>query len=140
MASPHEPTQAATVPTGSDRAFGWTFAAVFLVVALLPLVRLAPPRWWAVAVAAAFAAVAVAAPDLLRPLNRAWLRFGELLQRVTNPLILGIIFFGVITPTGLIFRLMRRDLLRLKAVPGADSYWIPREPPGPEPESMRQPF
>jgi len=113
---------------------------VFLVVALLPLVRLAPPRWWAVAVAAAFAAVAVAAPDLLRPLNRAWLRFGELLQRVTNPLILGIIFFGVITPTGLIFRLMRRDLLRLKAVPGADSYWIPREPPGPEPESMRQPF
>ena len=70
---------------------------------------------------------------MLNPLNRIWLKFGLLLHRVVNPVIMALLFYGTVLPTGLIARAMGKDLLRLKREPNADSYWIVRAPPGPSP-------
>ena len=82
----------------------------------------------------------VLAPKLLVPFNRLWARFGLLLHRITSPLVLGIMFFVVITPMGWIMRALGKDLLRLKIDPAATSYWIARTPPGPTPESLKEQF
>ena len=69
----------------------------------------------------------------LRPLNRLWLKFGLLLHKVVNPIVMALVFFGTVLPTGLIMRVLGKDLLRLKRQPDANSYWIERRPPGPAP-------
>jgi hypothetical protein len=126
--------------TSSDRAFGLVFAAVFLIVGLWPLLDGARPRWWALAVALAFALVAGLRPATLAPLNRLWTRFGLLLHRVVNPVVMGLMFFVVITPFGVVRRLVKGDPLGLRPDPGAASYWIRREPPGPAPETIERQF
>lgn len=128
------------VRASSDRAFGVVFAVVFTAVALWPTLDAAAPRWWAIAAALGFALAAWLRPAWLAPLNRLWTRFGLLLHRITSPLILGLLFFLVITPFGLIRRLVARDPLRLRFEPEAPSYWIRREPPGPAPETIKNQF
>ena len=125
---------------GSERAFGLVFAAVFLLVALWPLLDRASPRTWAIAVAAVFALCAWLSPNVLAPLNRIWFRFGELLHRIVSPVALGVIFFGVITPYALVMRLFRRDALLLHKRSARPSYWVRREPPGPPPNSFGNQF
>lgn len=126
---------------GSDRAFGIVFAIVFALIGLFPLVRLDTPRWWSLAIAAAFAFLAALFPHVLRPLNRAWLAFGRLLHRIVSPLVMGAIFFLAVTPTALIMRLRRRDLLSLQRRPDLSSYWIEREAQArPASESMTKQF
>ena len=124
----------------SDRAFGIVFAAVFAIIGLLPLVFGGRVRLWALLVAGAFLLVAQFVPSMLAPLNRWWLRFGLLLHRIVSPIVLGIMFFGVITPMGLVMRALGKDLLRLKFDRVAPTYWIERTPPGPPPESMKDQF
>ena len=124
----------------SDRSFGLAFAAVFLVISLWPLLSGQMPRLWSMGVAAAFAVIALVRPALLAILNRIWIRFGLLLGRIVSPIVLGILFYGVFVPLGAIVRLMGNDLLCLRRDPAATSYWIPREPPGPPPGSMTNPF
>ena len=124
----------------SDRSFGMVFAAVFGVIGVLPLAFGGGVRLWSLAVAAAFLLVALAVPSILAPLNRLWLRFGLLLHRIVSPLVLGIMFFLVITPMGLVMRAFGKDLLRLRFDRAAASYWIDRSPPGPPPESMKDQF
>lgn len=128
------------VPASSDRAFGGVFAFVFALVAAWPLVHGAAPRWWAAAVALAFALLALAAPRVLAPLNRLWIKLGALLHAIVSPVVLSIIFFGVVLPTALVMRLRKRDLLRLRFDPQAATYWIDRVPPGPPPNSFKDPF
>lgn len=128
------------VEGSSDRGFGLVFAGAFLVIAAWPLLHAQTPRWWAMAVAAAFALVAVAKPILLAPANRVWLRIGILLGKIVSPIALGILYYGVFTPIGAVMRLTGKDPLRLKLDSGADSYWISREPPGPRPDSMTNQF
>ncbi len=128
------------VAGGSDRAFGLVFAVVFAVIALYPLLAGNPPRLWSLVIAAAFAAVALLRAGLLAPLNRLWTRFGLLLHRIVSPLVLGFMYFAVLTPTGLLLRLFGKDLLALKHDPAAQSYWILRTPPGPAPDSLKQQF
>ena len=125
---------------GSDRGFGGVFAIVFVAVGLFPLLNGGPPRAWALGIAAVFLAVALVRPSLLAPLNRVWFKFGLLLQRVVNPLVMALIYFAVVTPTGLVMRALGKDPLRLKHDPDARSYWIHRGPPGPERESMQNQF
>jgi predicted membrane metal-binding protein len=132
--------RAGRVRTSSDRSFGFVFAAVFLIVGLWPLLGGAWPRWWALAVALAFAAVARLLPAALAPLNRVWTRFGLLLHKVVNPLVMGLMFFAVITPFGLVRRLGRHDQLGFPREPKAASYWICRDPPGPAPETIERQF
>ena len=129
-----------TAKGGSDRGFGVFFAVVFFVIGLFPLLNGGPPRAWALGVAAALLAAAFVRPALLAPFNRVWFRFGLLLQRVVNPLVMAVIYFAVVTPTGLIMRALGKDALRLRYDPDAQSYWIHRDPPGPERESMQNQF
>jgi predicted membrane metal-binding protein len=140
MAS-HEPSPCQNeVKIGSDGSFGFVFAAVFVVIASLPLVRGGPVRWWALALAAAFALAALAAPSLLRPLNRIWFKFGLALHHIVNPILMGAIFFLAVTPMGLVMRALGKDPLRLKRGPGSGTYWIPRERPAPAAHSMSKQF
>lgn len=120
--------------------FGLVFAGFFGIVGLFPLLGDGAVRIWSLVVGAAFLAAALLVPHLLRPLNLVWFRFGLLLHKVTNPLIMGVIFFLVLTPTGLLMRLTGRDLLSLKLDRDASSYWVLRDPPGPAPESMERQF
>ncbi len=134
----HEDLARDEPPKGSsDRSFGLVFAAAFAVLAAWPLLHGEVVRRWALVPAAAFAALAFAAPRVLAPLNRVWMRFGLLLGRVMNPLVLGLLFFPVVTPMGLVMRLLGKDPLRRCLEPKAASYWIERRPPGPVPMSRQ---
>ena len=128
------------VEGSSDRSLGFVFAAVFAVIACWPLFFGGALHWWAVAVAAVFALLAMLKPALLAGLNRQWLKLGILLGKVVSPIALGVLFYGVITPIGFALRLAGKDPLRLKFDRGADTYWIRREPPGPPPDSMTNQF
>jgi hypothetical protein len=124
---------------GSDRSFGFVFAAVFGVIALIPLLSGAGIRVWALAPAAAFLGLALLRPAALAPLNQAWLVFGRRLHRLVSPVVLGFLFYAVITPAGLLLRALGKDPLRLSLKPDAATYWIERQP-GPDPETMRNQF
>ena len=130
----------ADVRVSSPRNFGLWFTLIFAVVGLVPLRSGQPIRTWALLVAGGFLALALAAPRLLQPLNLAWAKVGLAIAKVMNPVVLGIIFFGVITPMGWLLRKTGKDLLNLKWQPEATTYWIPRNPPGPAPESMTKQF
>jgi hypothetical protein len=128
------------VEGSSDRSFGIVFAVVFLIIAAWPLIRGSSPHWWALGVAAAFALVTAVSPKLLGPLNRWWMKLGIVLGKVVGPVALGILFFGVLVPTGVLMRLAGKDPLRLRRDAGMPTYWIRREPPGPPPDSMTNQF
>jgi hypothetical protein len=128
------------VKGSSNRAFGWTFVAVFLVVGLWPLGFNGGLRWWAVIVAALVMIVTLAMPALLTIPNRLWLRFGLLLHRLVSPVALGLMFYIVVTPMGLLMRALGKDLLCLRRGDPSATYWIKRDPPGPKPSSMSKQF
>ena len=128
------------VKIGSNRSFGFVFTVVFAVVGALPLLDGEFVRWWAFVVAGLFLAVSLFVPRLLKPLNKLWFRFGLLLHKIVTPVIMGLLFFTTITPIALFIRLTGKDPLRLRFDPDAKSYWIERDPPGPEPETMRYQF
>jgi|SRR5688572_7059710 hypothetical protein len=111
----------------SDRAFGLVFMGVFTIVALLPMWRGAPPRWWALAVAAAFGGLALIWPRALAPANRIWLRIGLLMHRVVNPIVMGAVFYLVVTPFGFVMRRVRGGMSVTRGPdPRAATYWLPR--------------
>lgn len=124
----------------TDRSFGLVFAAVFAVIGLWPLTsggRVA--AWWLVP-SGGFLIVALLRPGLLHPLNRLWTRFGLLLSKVVNPVVMALLFFVAVMPMGFLMRALGKDLLRLRFEPQAKSYWIERRPPGPAPETMKNQF
>jgi hypothetical protein len=116
------------------------FAVVFAAVGLWPLFDAGAPRLWALIAAGLFLLLALVMPAILAPLNRAWLRLADLLQKVISPIVLALLFFSVVMPVGLIMRFLGKDLLRLEPDPEAESYWIQRSPPGPPPATMDKQF
>ena len=92
------------VEGSSNRSFGWVFVAVFGLVALAPLLHAGTARWWALICSAAIAAITVLRPGLLTVPNRLWMRLGLLLGRVVSPVVVGVLFFVVFTPFGLVMR------------------------------------
>lgn len=124
----------------SDRAFGIVFAVVFLIIGVLPLAFGETARIWSLTVGAAFLAIAFLRPALLAPLNRLWTRFGLVLHKIVSPVVLGIMFFAVITPMGLLRRALVKDPLRLRFDRQARSYWVDRQPPGPPPDTFNNQF
>lgn len=136
----HHASDEDEVKPPSEKSFGLTFAAVFSIIALLPLVHGGPVRWWALAIAAAFLALAFAAPAILVRPNRLWMRVGLLLHKVMNPVILGIMFALIVIPIGVIARLFGGKLLSPALDPEAKTYWTFREPPGPDADSIRNQF
>ena len=132
------------VKVGSERSFGLVFAVLFVIVALFPLLTMSDQegtiRVWALIVAAFFVVSALTMPRVLAPLNMLWFRFGMLLHKIVNPLIMGLIFFLTVTPIGLIMRALGKTPLKLVFDKNADTYWIERDPPGPKPETMKRQF
>jgi saxitoxin biosynthesis operon SxtJ-like protein len=141
LAGAHEDfSRTQPVKGSSNRAFGAVFTAVFLIVALWPLASGHSPRGWALAVSGLLLLITVATPSWLTVPNRLWMKFGLLLHRVISPVVLAILFYVVVTPMGLIMRAFGKDPLRLKREGSDPSYWIKREPPGPQPDSMSDQF
>jgi hypothetical protein len=128
------------VEGSSARKFGLVFAVVFALVGVWPALHHRPLRIWGLGISAVFLLLAIAVPNVLQPLNAAWMRFGLLLSKVTNPIVTALMFFVVFTPVGLILKLAGKDSLHLKADPAASSYWIVRHPPGPAPETLKDQF
>jgi Saxitoxin biosynthesis operon protein SxtJ len=128
------------VSGSSNRSFGVTFAIVFTIVALWPLVRGRSVRGWALMAAAAFLLAALALPRVLAPLSQLWLKFGLFLHACISPIIMGLVFYTTVTPIGLVRRLLGQDPLRLRFDSGAVTYWIERHPPGPAPDTMPRQF
>jgi hypothetical protein len=124
----------------SDRGFGLVFTTFFLVVALNPLRSGHPVRLWALIAAAAFLGFALLWPAALHRPNRLWMQFAQLLSRVFNPIVTGLLFYLVITPAGWLIRRLGNDPLKLRFDPSASTYWIERQPPGPAPDSMSHQF
>ena len=112
----------------------------FAVVSLLNAWHAGRMWPWTAGLAALFLIVALLRPAALNPLNRIWLKFGLLLHRIVNPVIMALVFYFAVLPTGLVLRAMGKDLLRLKREPGAATYWIVRAPPGPAPDTMKDQF
>lgn len=144
MADPQNTHESFTRPddvkVGSERAFGVVFSVVFAIVGLLPLWSEAPVRLWALIVAGVFLVAGFAAPKALRPLNLIWFRFGLLLHKIVNPLVMGMLFFITVTPIALIMRLCGKDPLHRRFSPDATTYWTMRESGEPTPGSMRRQF
>jgi hypothetical protein len=124
---------------GSDRTFGLVMAGALVVFGLLNAWHHGRLWPWMLIAAVLFLGAATLAPSALRPLNSLWMKLGLVLHKIVNPIVMGLLFYGTIYPTGFVMRLRGNDLLRLKRDPAADTYWIARVP-GPAPETMRDQF
>ena len=110
----------------SDKSFGILFFIVFLLIAIWPLFGDGSIRYWSLVVAFIFFAIALLKQELLKPLNIAWIKLGEILGKVIAPIVMALVFFLILTPTSIIVRLFGKDLLKLKFSKDS-SYWIKRE-------------
>lgn len=128
------------VTGSSDRSFGFVFAAVFLVIAFFPLISGGALRVWALVLSGTLISLAVLRPRMLAPANRLWKQIGSLMHRIVSPIALGLVYYFVATPTGIVLRLFGKDPLRLRFDPEAASYWIERDPPGPSANSLNNQF
>ena len=128
------------IKVSSDRSFGIVFFVVFVLAGTWMLLKDQPAGWLILSSSIILLVISLVRPSILGSLNRAWFKFGLLLSRVFNPLIMGVVFFLVITPMAVTRRLMGKDSLNLKFKSSLKSYWINRNPPGPKPDSMTRQF
>lgn len=128
----------AEVEPGSIRSLVVVMTAVAVIIAVIFREQTWSLILWGVA--ALLVLLGWLVPAALKPLNRAWFAFGMLLGRVVAPIAMGVVFFGVVMPIGLVRRLLGKDSLSLKTRPEAASYWVERDPPGPEPEHLKRQF
>ena len=120
----------------SNRNFGIVFFIVFLIIALWPLLKQNEIRIWSLIISFIFFVLGLINSRLLTPLNKLWFKFGILLGNIISPIVMGIVFFLVVTPTGLVMRIFRKDILKLKKN-SSDSYWINKDSTN---SSMRNQF
>jgi large-conductance mechanosensitive channel len=111
------------IKIGSNRSFGIVFFVVFFIIATYPLINGDKLRLWSLIVSIVFLSLGLANSKILNPLNKAWFKFGIFLGKIISPLVMSIIFFLVVTPTGLLMRLLNKDLLNLK-FNQKSSYWV----------------
>ena len=116
------------IKIGSNRSFGIVFFVVFLLIALYPLLKESDLRIWSLVISFIFLALGLSNSNLLTPLNKLWFKFGLFLGKIISPLIMGFIFFTVVTPIGIIMRILGKDLLNLK-FNKKKSYWIEKTGP-----------
>ena len=114
------------IKLSSNRSFGIVFFVFFLLIALYPLTYGGEIRAWSVIISLIFLALGLLNSKILAPLNKLWSKFGIFLGKIISPLIMGIIFFLVVTPIGLIMRLLGKDVLNLKYNKN-NSYWIEKD-------------
>ena len=116
------------IKTSSNKSFGIVFFIVFLILALYPLIKDGNLRLWSLIVSLIFLILGLTNSIILTPLNRLWFKFGIFLGKIVSPIILGTIFFLIVTPTGLLLRLFGKDVINLKYNKD-NSYWIKKTGP-----------
>ena len=115
--------------------FGILFFILFLIIGLYPLKSGGTTRIWSLVLSSAFLIITIIRPNLLTFINRLWIQFGILLGKIISPLVMGLVFFFVVTPIGILIRMLKKDVMGLKR--GAPSYWINREDKA---QSMKKQF
>jgi len=113
----------------SEKSFGVVFSIVFLIVALYPLINSEGLRIWALVVSIIFFLLAFLAPKILVLPNKLWFKFGLLIGSIVAPIVMAFVYFVTVLPTGLIMRLLGKDLLKQKLDKNAKSYWVKRDEP-----------
>jgi len=113
----------------SEKSFGIVFSIVFLIVALYPLINSESLRIWALVVSIIFFLLAFLAPKILVFPNKLWFKFGLLLGSIVAPIVMAFVYFVTVLPTGLIMRILGKDLLKQKLDKNTKSYWIERKQP-----------
>ena len=116
-----------SVKISSNRSFGLLFFIVFLAISLWPLKSQEDLRLWAFIIALIFFVLGILNSKFLTPLNKLWMKFGIFLGSIVSPFVMGVVFFMVVTPVGLIMRFLGKDLLRIKKSKFVSTYWISRE-------------
>tara|TARA_Y100000996_G_C22328659_1_gene563489 strand:- start:272 stop:655 length:384 start_codon:yes stop_codon:yes gene_type:complete len=116
------------IKISSNKSFGIVFFIVFLIIAIYPLINSDEIRLWSLCISIIFLVLGLINSKILNPLNKLWFKFGLFLGKIISPLVMGIIFFLVVTPIGLIMRLLNKDLLNLK-FSNTHSYWIEKTEP-----------
>ncbi len=114
------------IKISSNKSFGIVFFTFFLIIAFWPLINDGNIRIWSLAVSIIFLILGIANAKILTPLNNLWFKFGLFLGKIVSPIVMGIIFFFVVTPTGIIMRLIGKDLLNLKKN-NSNTYWIEKK-------------
>ena len=117
------------IKISSNRSFGIVFFVVFLLVAVYPITYSEDIRIWSLIISFIFIILGLLNSKILTPLNKLWFKFGVILGKIISPIIMGIIFFLVVTPTGLIMKVLGKDLLRLKYNKKDNTYWIEKNGP-----------
>ena len=117
-----------SIKIGSNRSFGIVFSVVFLLISLYPLTNDENLRLWSLIISIIFFFLGILNSNLLKPLNKLWFKVGLILGKIITPLVMGIIFFFVVTPIAILMRLFRKDLLNLKFNKN-NSYWIKKSGP-----------
>ena len=135
-------TERREVRPPSEKSFGITFAAIFSLLSVWLLLRKELPFWALLSFILALGCLGAAftRPLLLLPFNRVWFRLGLLLHQIVNPIVMGLLFFLVFTPTGLIMRQLGKDLLRLRRNSEGSSYWIRRDPQAEPAANMKKQY
>ena len=113
------------IKIGSNKSFGIVFFVFFLIVSAYPLFDDGNIRIWSLVISVIFLILAILNSKILTPLNQIWFKFGILLGRFVSPIVMGIIFFAIVTPTSLIMRILGKNLLNLKKN-NKKTYWIER--------------
>ena len=113
---------------GSNKSFGIVFFVVFLLISLYPLLNDEKIRYWSLLISLVFLILGLINSNILKPLNKIWFKFGIILGKIISPLVMGVIFFFVVTPTGLLMRIFKKDILNLK-FNNNKSYWIEKKEP-----------
>ena len=116
------------IKIGSNRSFGIVFFIVFLLIAIYPLINQGEIRVWSVLISLLFLILGIINSKVLSPLNKVWFKFGIFLGKIISPIIMGIIFFFVVTPIAFLMRILKKDLLNLKYNKNS-SYWIEKTDP-----------
>ena len=116
------------IKIGSNRSFGIVFFVVFLIIAIYPLIDGGAIRIWSLIISVIFLFLGLLNSKILNPLNKLWFKVGIFLGKIISPLVMGIIFFLVVTPIGILMRILNKDLLNLK-FNKKKSYWIEKNEP-----------
>ena len=114
------------IKIGSNRNFGVVFFVVFLLIGLWPILKGNELRIWAIVISLIFLILGILNSKILTPFNKVWFRFGIFLGNFISPIIMGIVFFLVVTPTGLIMKILKKDLLKLKNN-NSNTYWLEKD-------------
>ena len=116
------------IKVGSNKSFGIVFFVLFLFISIFPLINNEDIRLWSLVISLIFLVLGILNSNLLLPLNKLWFKLGILLGKIISPIIMGVIFFLVVTPIGLLMRLLGKDVLNLK-FRDYQSYWIEKTGP-----------